>query len=791
MSYVLIIVESPAKIAKLESFLKNHNDTDYKIVASYGSVYDLDPKSMSIDFENKYEPFYTLKESNKLMKTNYKEISSNIKSLSLKASKTLVASDPDLEGTSLGYNIVNMLKIKNYKRISFTEISQKAIINAVDNPREFDMNEINAQKCRRVVDRLIGYLLSPLVSSMFNGSLSAGRCQSVVLKLIQEREDEIKDFFTKEDSSYFKISGNFVHKKNKFKAILFKENKICKIIENDEVLKFLKNASKSLFTVNNITEKISTLKPSEPFETSTLQQEAFRKLGMDIKRTMTTAQKLYEKGLITYMRTDSTNISVDAMKKIKKTVIENYGEEYYQENIYKTKSASAQEAHECIRITDPKVKYIDIDSDLNKLYSLIWKRTISSQMSNAKIKNIIIDIEISKYAELDYYFQAISKKIIFDGFLKVYLEGKDDEDDENLEEFIGKIPKIGDEIEMIDITANQLYEKPPSRYVASSLVNILKKKGIGRPSTYVTMIDTNFTKKYMEIKDIKGVKKEVINYSIKTSIPKKIEIEETFISLGEEKKKIVPTTIGTQIITFLLKHFSTEISYDFTSNMETQMDEIAKGNLIWYKIVDKFYKQLLPKIDELKVNMKDIKNNNINARLLGKDDDGNEIYALTTKNGDAVSKKVNNKSIYGNITDPYSIDTITLKQALKLFPKVIGQHNDKDIILKRGKENSYLEYNNKTYSIEGDKIKLNEAIEIIKEKDKSDLGEKTLTYNSKKITVLFKTGQYGNYFVVKDSKKKKCYSIPKDIEIKKITEQEIIDILNKPKPVFKKKFTKK
>ena len=693
---ILIIVESPVKIKKLLQIL----GSKYKIEASNGSIRDLDKKTMSINFENHFEPIYVITKPDVVKKL--KEAMKNVDTL-------YIGSDLDYEGSAIGQSYLDILKPKHHKRLIFNSITKEAVLNAVKNAGELNKDQVAAQKTRRVVDRLFGYLISPILQRQIGGKLSAGRVQSPTVRLVIEKENEINNFLEKNsESSFFKVHGCF----SKLKSILHESSnknpfdikepykgKVAQIPLVDEdnpnikVIALLKRCLKSEFRVHSIEDKISTRSPSPPFTTSTLLQEANRKFGMPLDSTMKTAQKLYEGGFITYMRTDSVEISPQGHEDIKKVIEEEYGKEFYQKNVYKNESESSQEAHEAIRPTHPDLLSLEKEVDdpyQIKLYKLIWQRSIASQMKPAKINVTVIQISISKFIEEQiepfYYFQSQIEKIIFPGFMRVYVESVDDPiEDETISNFTGKVPMAGDKVIMEEIVAKQEFPKPPSRYTQGSLVEKIKKLGIGRPSTYVNTIKTIIDRDYIKIADVPGIKKESTTYTIKSENKKHIMsiFEDTgTVLVGKENKKFIPTNLGITVNDFLMEHFPEMMDYKFTAKIEEEMDIIANGNKVWYKVVEDFYDKLKPIVDELISKEKESRSE---GRSLGVDEEGNEIYATKTKYGPAVKKKMGSKFVYAKIEKPLTLDNIQLNDAIKLFeyPKLLGKYQKKMFYCRR------------------------------------------------------------------------------------------------------------
>ncbi|QGR53792.1 DNA topoisomerase 1 [Moumouvirus maliensis] len=802
---ILVIVESPNKISKISNFLGKN----YVVKASVGHFRDLDPKKMSIDFENKFEPIYVVLKP---------DVVKNLKNNLNKIDTVYIAADPDREGEAIAQSLYDVLKPKKYKRLRFNAITRQAILEAINNAGTIEKNLVNAQKARRVLDRLFGYLISPILQKQIGGKLSAGRVQSVTVRIAIDKENEIKNFVEKNsDSSFFKVTG----KLSKLKSVLYlSKDKTphtlktaykgsvahINLIDSEDphknVTKLLNNCLKSEFYVHYIGEKIATRSASPPFTTSTLQQEANRKFGMSIDSTMKTAQKLYEGGFITYIRTDSVEISEEGHKDIKKIIEKEFGKEYYQKNIYKNKVANSQEAHECIRPTHPDLMSLDSeveDTYQIKLYKLIWQRTIASQMPPAKIKIMTLQMTISKYIEKKinpyYYFQSQIETIIFPGYMTVYTESYDDVVEDENKNNTETIPKVGDKLIMEEIVARQEYLKPPPRYSEASLVKKLEELGIGRPSTYVNTIKTILNREYIKIGDIPGIKKEVTSYTIKSKNKKHVMeiIEDTNqILLGKEVKKIIPTSLGTNVNNFLIENFGDFLDYKFTATMESELDEIAAGNKIWYKIIQSFYDKLKPIIDNLS-----IKNGiNTNEKLLGVDKNGNEIFATKTKFGPVVKKKSGDKFIYSKIPDDLNLETIKLKDAIKLlvYPKNLGTYKSNNVILQKGSYGFYIQYNGQNYSvgeIDEKDIDIDCAIKIIESKKTNNIAEFEIKKGKNKISAVVLKGPYGFYIQTRNGSQRKNYPMSKNIDPQKINLDQVKEIISQPKKTYSKSKTQK
>lgn len=841
---ILIVIESPGKVEKLSHILGK----EYVILASVGHIMDLDPKSMSVDIENNFEPTYKIM-SDKI------QVVDKLKETYKKAQKIIICTDLDREGEMIAWSIANVLGIKNPERATYNAITKEEVTKAVENPRKIDNFLVNAQKARRILDRIMGYELSPLLLKSLNVQhLSAGRVQSVVARLVMDREEEIKKFFESENSGFFKFTGNFLSNKIKLLSVLYNvSNKKKKIKEDneeddeddiddkddednkDDVVKkgssgkntkkknnnddekenneetgetgmvkitkskgakeLLKSMMTCKFTVGDIVEKESKRNPQPPFTTSTLQQEAGRKFGFTVKRTMMSAQYLYEAGLITYMRTDSVSLSDEALQNIKKYVIDKYGKEYYRFVQYKYKSKNTQEAHEAIRPTDVFTVNINegkkIGNDEIKLYSLIWKRSVASQMSSAIINNITVHIDPSQLK--DYQFISKTEVIKFPGFLTVY-NIKNIEDDETGEQSVApKKLTIGTTLIVEHITSTQEYKKPPARYNEISLVNKLDPKNlnIGRPSTYASIISKIQERGYVKKGDVDGKEKDSIIFSWDGKSKKIIE-ENKKIVIGKETGKLLPEELGIRVNNFLVKYFPEIMDYQFTSNMEDKLDDVANGTIKWIKVLKEFYDKFHPIIAKVLKKSKEIAAENI--KVLGKYPGTDDIIQATlAKYGPVVKWCHGKKCVYAPIKSPLTLETVTLDDAIKLFeyPKNLGEYEDHDVLLNRGKFGLYITYNKIKYHVEAtedDEFTLDDAIKIIKEKKKAVLWED----NDKDNTYTILEGPYGKYIhiVAKKGKSKGTNAkLPPDTKIDDLTLDKvktIVDEYKKHKPKFRK-----
>jgi len=773
---ILVVVESAGKIDNIRSYLgKGH-----VVVACSGIFQDLHPKELSVNIENNFEPIYVI--------TNDKAVA-KMKMAMKSASMLYIASDADREGEKIADSLKNVLKPKKYVRLFFRSINKKAILDAVKNPVEIDYDMVNSQKGRRVLDKIVGWEVSSALSRALGSGLSAGRVQSPVTKLLVEREEKIDNFLVKNhDATFYKVHGTF----SDLKCTLYTctahtskqyDGKISHIDfdEKDKHVKVVLNKClESDFKVHDVSCKNTTRSPSPPFETATMQQEAARKLKMPIKTTMSVAQKLYEGGYITYMRTDSIEIPEDNMAAIKKVIDQEYGTQYYQRHIYKNKNANAQEAHSAILPVTPDI--IDLSDHVDeqqqiKLYKLIWQRAIASQMKPAKINVTTIQIDISEYVKLIpfHYFQSQVDKIVFEGFMRVYIESFDDVEKNNDNDgYDGKIPNSCDVMKMKEIIAKQEYMQPPFRFAESSLVDEMKKLGMGRPATYASIVNKILDKKYAEIKNVPGIKKSIKTFSISAKSDD-IRKKESEIVVGKENNKLVPTALGKSTVAFLDEHFSKMMDYSFTAKMEKDLDKIAQGKRIWQDVVREFYQYMHPIVVKLS-SMKTLKPE---GRFLGIDANGIEILASQNRKGDPyVKKMLNGKYIYASIVAPLQLDDINLAQAIKLFeyPKLLGKYEKEDIMIKKYEDKIYLAHNNKTYPIPSNEdIDFDTAVAIIVEKKSDVIAEFSVLRG--KATVL--KGNFGSpYINFVIGKKRSNHRIPFGMIPDKLTKEDVIKIIS-------------
>ena len=702
MAKNLVIVESPAKAKTIEKFLGK----DFKVESSFGHIADLPSKELGVNVEGDFKPKYEVSKDKKA-------VVKKLKDLAKKAEMVWLASDEDREGEAIAWHLAETLKLDKAKtkRIVFHEITKTAIQNAVENPRSIDYDLVDAQQARRVLDRIVGYELSPILWRKIKGGLSAGRVQSVSVRLIVEREREILDF--KPKASY-RIDAEFSTESGQsFKAKLPKT-----FATKEDAYKFLEANASAGFKVSDLEKKPAKKTPAAPFTTSTLQQEASRKLYFSVSKTMTMAQRLYEAGLITYMRTDSVNLSNDARHAAEVEINKSYGSHYCKPRNYKGKSKGAQEAHEAIRPTNFSRSSVNIDRDQARLYELIWKRTIASQMSEAQLERTNVKINASTHNDT---FTANGEVIKFDGFLKVYLEGTDDENQEQE----GMLPalQVDQTLHNNYITATERYTRAPYRFTEASLVKKLEELGIGRPSTYAPTISTIQNRGYVEKGAVEGVER---NYSQLTL--KKDNVKDNLLTekVGSDKGKLVPTDIGMIVTDFLVNHFDTILDYNFTANVEDQFDDIAEGKQSWTKMMKDFYKDFHPKVEHVQENAQ----RESGERVLGKDPKtGRQVSVRLGRFGPMVQIGTvddEEKPQFASLSPEQQITTITFEEAMDLFqlPKNIGNYEGEEIEVNNGRFGPYVKFGKKFVSLPKGinplDVNLDEAIVLIKEKEKAD-----------------------------------------------------------------------
>ena len=741
----LVIVESPAKAKKIEEFLGK----DYKVMSSYGHIRDLKKKELSIN-EQTMEPDYEIPDEKKKLVTE-------LKATAKKAKKIWLASDEDREGEAISWHLCEVLGLDEEKtsRIVFHEITKPAILDAIQHPRHLDMNLVNAQQARRVLDRLVGFKLSPVLWRKVKPALSAGRVQSVAVRLIVEREREIQKF---KSESYYRVSAIFALINENGNATEVKAELDKRFKTHEEVEAFLEKCKDAKFTVEAVNKKPLKRTPAPPFTTSTLQQEAARKLGFTVSQTMMIAQKLYESGRITYMRTDSVNLSTLCTNASKDEIIKVYGSEYSQPRAYHTHSKGAQEAHEAIRPTYMNETSIDGTSQEKRLYELIWKRTIASQMADAQIEKTTINIHIDNAEEK---FVANGEVITFDGFIKVYRESTDDEDGTEDATHILPAMKEGDELQRREITATEKFSAAPLRYTEASLVKKLEDLGIGRPSTYAPTISTIQQREYVQKGDKKGVERSYTIDSLKgIKVTQKVKKE----IAGNEKGKLLPTDIGIVVNDFLMENFPGIMDYNFTANVEQKFDDIAEGKTEWNKWMKTFDKDFEPEVSKV---MNARSEHKAGERELGTDPKtGKPVFVKIGRFGPVAqigSAEDKDKPLFAQLPSNLSIETITLEEALELFklPRELGEFEGTKVSVGTGRFGPYVQHNRKYVSIpKGEDpmtITLDRAIELIQEKRETEQKRHLKSFaEDEKLELL--NGKYGPY-IAYDGKN---YRLPKN-----------------------------
>jgi len=754
----LVIVESPAKARTIEKFLGK----DFKVVSSFGHIRDLTKKNLGIDITGGFVPRYEIPKEKIKVVNELRKAASEAKTI-------WIASDEDREGEAIAWHLIEVLNLdpSQTRRIVFHEITKNAIEEAIKSPRTVDMNLVNAQQARRILDRLVGFEISPVLWKKVQPALSAGRVQSVAVRLIVEREREIINF--KPESS-FKVTGIFriiTGSSNEY----IKADAATKFNSEEEAKRFLELCREALFTVGNIAVKPGTRSPAPPFITSTLQQEAYRKLGFSVSQTMALAQKLYEEGKITYMRTDSTSLSKLALSKIREVVISEYGEKYSKIRQYKTTAKGAQEAHEAIRPAYPEKSSITGTQAEKRLYDLIWKRTIASQMADAQIERTTVTIDMNNSPVI---FTATGEVVLFDGFLKVYTESSDHDNTEDEKAILPPV-KAGMELYYNKITATEKYTSPPPRYTEASLVKKLEELGIGRPSTYAPIISTIQQRGYVTREDRPGEKRKIT--ILELSEGKISSLSKTEIA-GKEKSKLFPKDIGMIVNDFLQENFTDIIDYNFTAEVEEQFDRIASGKLAYNKMLKDFYTSFHPAVEETL----EKKNKAKGVRVLGTHPEtGETIIVKMGRYGPVIQAgdpEKGEKPKFASLQKDQLMETITLEEALKLFslPRTLGQLEGDDVTVGTGKFGPYVRYRNKYYSLKKNVddpyiITLERAIEIIREKDKADQQKVIKEFNEIRIL----NGRYGPYISFKGQN----YRIPKGKDPAGLSEEECLDIINK------------
>lgn len=764
----LVIVESPAKAKTIEGFLGK----EFTVKSSYGHVRDLSKSNLSIDIEKGFIPQYEIPADKKALVAELKKISEG-------AEMVWLASDEDREGESISWHLYETLGLddERYRRIVFHEITKPAILNAINNPRKIDIGLVSAQQARRVLDRLVGYELSPLLWKKVKPSLSAGRVQSVAVRLIVEREEEIKNFV---QTSAFRVTAMFSFIKDEHEYTLFAELN-NRFDTEEEARKFLEECKNAAYSIKSVEKKPVSKCPAPPFTTSTLQQEAGRKLGFSVSNTMRIAQQLYESGKITYMRTDSVNLSQLALNQAKKEIETLYGPQYVKTRQFTTKSKGAQEAHEAIRPTYLDQQSIKGTADERKLYDLIWKRTIASQMADAQIEKTTVNIEVSTS---DKDFIASGEVVLFDGFLKVYIESVDDENNENGSGILPPL-SVGQMLELDKMEAQQRFTRHPFRYTEASLVKKMEELGIGRPSTYAPTISTIQKREYVEKKDIQG---EMRDFKVLTLKKQRITEKTGKENIGGEKAKLVPTDIGILVNRFLLQYFETIIDYNFTANAEKEFDKIAEGKCVWNSMINDFYKGFHRKVMDTSDNMGKFSG----EKLLGVDPaSGKNVFVKigrfgpVAQIGDTESEE---RPKFAGLRKGQSIETITLEEVLKLFqyPRYLGEYNGSEIQVAVGRFGPYLRYNNAFFSLtkldNPDTVTCERAIEIINAKQKADADNVVASFPQDENMKVLK-GRYGVYI----SYNKQNYKIPKSYDPYALSYDDCVNIVKDPDNASKRR----
>ena len=745
----LVIVESPAKAKTIEKFL----GPDYKVMSSYGHIRDLKKKDFSIDKSGDFTPVYEIPEDKQ-------ELVKQLKKAASQAEMVWLASDEDREGEAIAWHLYEVLELKpeNTRRIVFHEITKEAILHAIENPRDIDINLVDAQQARRVLDRIVGFELSPVLWRKIRPSLSAGRVQSVAVRLIVERENEIKAF---KSEPYFRVTSQFSTPEGRtVKAELQR-----RLPDLDSACSFLNDCSSSKFTVSDITVKPLKKQPAPPFTTSTLQQEASRKLGFTVSQTMMLAQRLYEAGHITYMRTDSLNLSNLAINAISKEIKTSLGDKYLKIRKYHTSSKGAQEAHEAIRPTYVEKHSIEGTTNEKRLYNLIWKRTVASQMADAEIEKTTATITVSNRSEA---FSATGEVIQFDGFLKVYIESRDDDSTGDSSDILPAMTQ-GEELKANSITATERYTQHPPRYTEASLVKKMEELGIGRPSTYAPTISTIQQREYVEKGDRQGTERQFITLTLSCG---KINETTKTETVGSDKGKLIPTDTGIVVNDFLTKYFPNVLDYNFTANVEQRFDEIAEGNTGWHSEINGFYNVFHPEVTKASDMRLEHK---VGERTLGTDPVSGR--RVSVKIGDSSDEE---KPQFASLAKDQSVFDITLEQALKLFdlPRTLGEYEGKDVVVGVGRFGPYVRHDGKFVSIPKDiqptSISLEEAEELINAKRQAE-AQKVVKIFDEDPDMQILNGRYGVYIAYKKSN----FKIPRTVENPaELTLEQCMEIVN-------------
>ena len=765
----LVIVESPAKAKTIEGFLGE----GYVVTSSMGHVRDLEKKDFGIDIENNYQPRYKVS-------SDKKKIVTELKKLAKEAETVWLASDEDREGEAIAWHLKEVLKLKDdkIKRIVFHEITKDAITRAVKNPRDIDEHLVNAQQARRILDRIVGFEVSPVLWKKVKPSLSAGRVQSVAVRLIVEREREIRDF---KSETWFRVNGYFLVPDENGNTTELKAELSKRFKTRNEANAFLEKCKTAEFKVSDVVKKPGKRSPAQPFTTSTLQQEASRKLGFSVSQTMAVAQRLYESGKITYMRTDSVNLSSLAINTSTQKITELHGENYVKIRKFKTKAKGAQEAHEAIRPTYMENQTVDGSSQEQRLYELIWKRTIASQMADAILERTNVTIDVSNAPEK---FQATGEVIVFDGFLKVYIESTDDENANGNGQ--GLIPPmhVNELLKMASVVSTQRFSQRPPRYTEASLVKRLEELGIGRPSTYAPTITTVQNRNYVVKEERPGVER---NYNVLTLKDGKIKEEEKTEITGAEKNKLFPTDIGIVVNDFLMDNFDQIMDYNFTADVEKEFDDIAGGKMVWNEMIDKFYQPFHSRVEHALENAERSKG----ERILGVDPKtGKEVsvkigrFGPLAQLGEVSQEEGAEKPQFSSLRTGQHIETITLEEALDLFklPRELGEYEDKKVTVAIGRFGPYVRHDNKFVSLgkEDDpySVQLDRAIELIEAKREKDR-KAVIKKFDEDVELQVLNGRWGPY--IKHGKKN--YKIPKTTKAEELSFEDCMKIIESaPEP---------
>jgi DNA topoisomerase I len=758
----LVIVESPAKAKTIEKFLGK----DFKVASSMGHIRDLVKKDFGIDIKNHYKPQYVVSEDKK-------KIVAELKKLAKSSTEIWLASDEDREGEAIAWHLQEVLGLnkEKTKRIVFHEITKEAILHAIKHPRKIDENLVNAQQARRILDRIVGFEISPVLWKKVKPSLSAGRVQSVAVRLIVEREREIMNF---ETTSAYRVTGTFMVTLPDGQQSELKAELSSRFNTREEARKFLEKCVSAGFSVGNVTRKPARRSPAMPFTTSTLQQEASRKLGFSVSQTMSVAQRLYEAGKITYMRTDSVNLSSMAITTSAKKITELHGEKYVKTRHYKTKTKGAQEAHEAIRPTYIDHETVSGTAQEKKLYELIWKRTIASQMADAELEKTTVTIDISNSSEK---FIASGEVIIFDGFLKVYMESTDEENNSAGNQELIPPLKVKDELKRLSIQATERFTQRPPRFTEAALVKRLEELGIGRPSTYAPTISTIQNRNYVVKEDRPGTERTFAHLEISNGRIRETLKNET---TGTEKSKLFPTDIGMVVNDFLMEYFGQIMDYNFTAKVEMEFDEIAEGKRIWNEMIDEFYQPFHSKIDEALKKSEKTKG----ERILGTDEgSGKQVsvkigrYGPIAQLGESIPGNDDVKPQFASLRSGQHIETITLEEALELFkmPRDLGEFEDKKISVGIGRFGPYIRHNNQFVSLHKTddpyELNLERAVELIEAKREKEKNAVIRIFEEEpEMRIL--NGRWGPYI----SYRKNNFKIPKGKKAEELTLEECREI---------------